>query len=60
MPASPLSGLCENKEGVDMEMQRRDEQGCKAYQILFKILLFQFISLKIKKNLEGTEKKILS
>lgn len=43
-----------------MEMQRRDEQGCKAYQILFKILLFQFISLKIKKNLEGTEKKILS
>lgn len=58
LPISLLSGSCEDK-GVDMEMQGRDEQGWKAYQLLFKILLFQFTSLKIKKNLEGTESKIL-
>lgn len=52
LPTSPLNGSCEDKGGVDMEMQGRDEQGWKAYKILFKILLFQFISLKIKNNLE--------
>lgn len=51
LPTSPLIGSCEDKEGVNREVEGRNKQGWKVYQTLFKIFFFQLVWVKVKKIL---------